>query len=185
MNNHVLGHRANNALPFRSLWPFCIWLPLGFVGLLPYKNIALLADGSPAGVWTFLYQLSIATIAYSLDAEISIRYLRVKTVPLFHVGYNLAAIIVNVLTPYMIDPTVWNWDNFAAFFWATTCFCVLIYRYFRLPEPCDRTFAEMDLPFERRIFARDFKTTNVDAFYIALQNQIADDKLGASHLEKV
>jgi len=35
-------------------------------------------------------------------AELSTRRLQVKTVALSRVAYNIAAIVVNVLTPYMI-----------------------------------------------------------------------------------
>lgn len=36
--------------------------------------------------------------------------------------------------------------------------------YFRVPEPSGRTFAELDLLFERGVSARKFKSTNVDVF---------------------
>lgn len=164
---------------------FCTLLVLGFVGLVPDKNAAALATGSLMIVWAAFYQFSVGTIAFSLVAEMSTRRLQVKTVALSRIGYNMAAIIVNVLTPYMINPTAWDWGNFAGFFWAGTCFCVLVYHYFRLPEPSGRTFAEIDLLFERRIPARKFKTTDVNAFDVALKHQIMDDKPGAAHFEKV
>lgn len=40
----------------------------------------------------------------------------------------------------------------------------IIYTYFRLPEPMGRTFAELDMLFERRVSARKFATTDVDVF---------------------
>ena len=40
----------------------------------------------------------------------------------------------------------------------------IVYTYFRIPEPAGRTFAELDVMFERRISARKFKRTEVDAF---------------------
>ena len=76
----------------------------------------------------------------------------------------------------MINPTAWNWGNFAGFFWAGTCLCVLVYYYFRLPEPSGCTFAEIDLLFERGVSARQFKTAQIDAFDVALTNQITADK---------
>jgi len=36
--------------------------------------------------------------------------------------------------------------------------------YFRLPEPAGRTFAELDLLFERGVSARKFASTQVDVF---------------------
>ena len=78
--------------------------------------------------------------------------------------YNIVAIICNVLTPYMLNPSAWNWQNFAGFFWAGACFLSIIYTYFRIPEPSGRTFAELDILFERGVSARKFKKTDVDAF---------------------
>ena len=41
---------------------------------------------------------------------------------------------------------------------------IQIYTYFRIPEPAGRTFAELDLLFERGVSARKFATTDVDVF---------------------
>lgn len=164
---------------------FLTLLCLGFVGLVPesHNREAALATGSLMIVWAAFYQFSVGSIAFSLVAELSTRRLQVKTVALSRAAYNVAAIIVNVLTPYMINPTAWDWGNFAGFFWAGTCFCVLIYHYFRLPEPSGRTFAEIDLLFERGVPARKFKTTDVNAFDVAIRHQVEADKPEVQHLE--
>jgi len=78
--------------------------------------------------------------------------------------YNIVGIVCSVLTPYMLNPSAWNWGNFAGFFWAAICFLCIIYTYFRVPEPQGRSFAELDLLFERGISARKFASTNVDVF---------------------
>lgn len=166
---------------------FLTLLMIGFVGLVPEANRhqASLATGALMIIWAAFYQFSVGTVAFSLVAELSSRRLQVKTVALSRVAYNLGAIVVNILTPYMINPTAWNWGNFAGFFWAGTCFCVLVYHYFRLPEPSGRTFAEIDLLFERGVPARQFKTANVDAFDVALSGQSATDKPEVVKAEQV
>jgi SP family general alpha glucoside:H+ symporter-like MFS transporter len=40
----------------------------------------------------------------------------------------------------------------------------VVYTYFRVPEPSGRTFAELDLLFEKGVSARKFATTKVDVF---------------------
>ena len=60
---------------------------------------------------------------------------------------------------------------------------MLIYHFFRLPEPSGRSFAEMDLLFERRTPARKFKTANINALDTALRHQIAEDKPSVAHLD--
>ena len=161
-------------------------LAIGFVGLVPkdHKHNASLATGALMIVWAAFYQFSVGAVAFSLVAEMSTRRLQVKTVALSRIAYNIAAIISNILTPYMINPTAWNWGNYAGFFWGGTCFLMVIYHYFRLPEPSGRTFAEMDLLFERKIPARKFKTTDVNAFDVALQHQVGLDKPEISHYER-
>jgi len=164
---------------------FVTLLTLGFIGLVPeeHKKAASMATGSLMLVWAMFYQFSVGSIAFSLVAELSTRRLQVKTVALSRIAYNIAAIVVNVLTPYMINPTAWNWGNYAGFFWAGTCFCVLVYHYFRLPEPSGRSFAEIDLLFERGVSARKFKSTDINAFDVALRHQVAADKPETHHLE--
>ncbi|KAF2829603.1 trehalose transporter [Ophiobolus disseminans] len=166
---------------------FFTLLAVGFVGLVPESNRhqASLATGALMIVWAAFYQFSVGTVAFSLVAELSSRRLQVKTVALSRVAYNLGAIVVNILTPYMINPTAWNWGNFAGFFWAGTTLCVLCYHYFRLPEPSGRTFAELDLLFERGVPARQFKTAQVDAFDVALDGHVTADKPNTIRHEQV
>jgi len=34
-------------------------------------------------------------------------------------GSNIVGIICGVLTPYMINPSAWDWGNYAGFFWVS------------------------------------------------------------------
>lgn len=81
----------------------------------------------------------------------------------------------------MINPTAWNWGNYVGFLWGGTCFLMVIYHYFRLPEPSGQSFEEMGIYFERRTPATKFKVTNVNAFDVALTSQGADDKPEVYH----
>ncbi|KAJ8059575.1 hypothetical protein OCU04_011231 [Sclerotinia nivalis] len=139
---------------------------LGFLGLVPasHKSEASLATGSIMLVWALAYQLSVGTVCYSLVAELSTRRLQIKTVVLGRNLYNVVGIVCSVITPYMLNPGAWNWKNYAGFFWGAICFLCIIYTYFRLPEPRGRSFAELDLLFERGVSARKFSSTKVDVF---------------------
>lgn len=163
---------------------FATLLAIGFVGLAKDKMAGALATGSLMIVWAAFYQFSVGTVTFSLVAEMPNRRLQVKTVALSRVAYNIAAIVVNVLTPYMINPTAWNWGNYAGFFWAGTAALMLAYHYFRLPEPSGRSFAEMDLLFERRVSARKFKSTDIDAFDVAVGEVDELDKAAVLHAER-
>ncbi|KAJ7495490.1 MFS transporter [Mycena latifolia] len=143
-----------------------ILLCLGFLGLVParHKDQAALATGSLMLVWAAIYQCTVGTVAYSLVGEMSTRRLSIKTVVLGRNMYNVVGIICSVLTPYMLNPGNWNWANYAGFFWGGICFLCVVYTYFRVPEPQGRSFAELDLLFEKGVSARKFASTQVDVF---------------------
>ncbi|KAF2826131.1 sugar transporter [Ophiobolus disseminans] len=139
---------------------------MGFLGIGSEntKESRAMATGAMMIVWAMFYQLTVGTVCYSLVAELSSRRLQIKTVVLGRNLYNMIGIITGVLTPYMLNPGAWNWGNFAGLFWAGLCFLSIIYTYFRMPEPKDRSFAELDLLFEKRISARKFAATEVNVF---------------------
>ncbi|PYH47510.1 putative MFS alpha-glucoside transporter [Aspergillus saccharolyticus JOP 1030-1] len=159
-----LGRRS---LYLYGLCGLCVMLlVMGFLGLIPesHKTQGALATGSIMIVWALFYQLTVGTVAYSLVAELSTRRLQIKTVVLGRTLYNIVAIICGVLTPYMLNPSAWNWSNYAGFFWGGICFLCIVYAFFRVPEPSGRSFAELDILFERRVSARKFHLTPVDVF---------------------
>lgn len=164
-------------------------LILGFLGLVPaeHKTQASLATGSIMLVWALFYQLTVGTVCYSLVAELSTRRLQIKTIVLGRNLYNIVGIVCSVLTPYMLNPGEWNWANYTGFFWAGICFLCIIYTYFRIPEPRGRTFAELDLLFERGVSARDFAKTKVDVFDEAVDEGVMhnyEEKMDVSRQEK-
>lgn len=156
---------------------FIMLFCMGFLGLAAKTNIhaSSLATGAMMIGWALVYQLTVGTVCYSLVAEISTRRLQVKTVALGRAGYIVVNIVCAVLTPYMINPTAWDWGNYAGFFWSGSCFLCIIYVYFRVPEPSGRTFAELDLLFENRVPARQFSSTKIDVF----------EKLDNEHIENI
>ncbi|KAI1912067.1 hypothetical protein LOZ39_004439 [Ophidiomyces ophidiicola] len=141
-------------------------LVMGFLGLVPraHRTQGSMATGSMMIGWALIYQLTVGTVCYSLVSELSSRRLQIKTVVLGRNLYNVVAIICNILTPYMLNPSAWNWGNYAGFFWGGICFLCVIYTFLRLPEPQGRSFAELDLLFERGTRARKFASTQVDVF---------------------
>ncbi|CAI7567198.1 unnamed protein product [Penicillium glandicola] len=168
-------------------------LIMGFLGLVPeaHQEQASLATGSMMLIWALFYQLTVGTVCFSLVAELSTRRLQIKTVVLGRNLYNIVAIVCGVLTPYMLNPGAWDWGNYAGFFWGGICFLCIIYTYFRVPEPRGRSFAELDLLFERGVSARKFATTQVDVFDETIESRVIDDyraeknvRTDASQLEK-
>ncbi|OJJ42455.1 hypothetical protein ASPZODRAFT_137267 [Penicilliopsis zonata CBS 506.65] len=122
------------------------------------------AVGAMLLAWNVGYQFSVGTIAFSLVTELSSRRLMVKALNIGRAVYNVEGLILGVLTPYMLNPTAWNWGGKTAFFWAGFDALCVVWIYFRLPDPTGMTFAEIDKRFEMKIPARQFKSVQVDEF---------------------
>ncbi|KAF6792051.1 MFS alpha-glucoside [Colletotrichum sojae] len=175
-----IGRRT---LYFYGLCGLCSMLMvLGFLGLVPQaqREQGALATGSIMIVWAMVYQLTVGTVCYSLVSELPSRRLQIKTVVLGRNLYNVVNILNNVLTPYMLNPTAWNWSNYTGFFWGGICFCCCVYTYFRVPEPRGRTYAELDVLFEHKVSARKFESTKVDVF-----NEHVDEKAMQNYHQQI
>ena len=144
---------------------FILLLVIGFAGIEPANNRpASWAIGSMLLLYTFIYDLTIGPVCYSLVAELPSTRLKAKSIVLARNFYNIACIINNIIAPRMLNPTAWNWGAKSGFFWAALCFLCLTWTYFRLPEPKGRTYGEMDVLFEKRVPARKFKEIVIDEF---------------------
>ncbi|KAK3725124.1 hypothetical protein LTR37_000635 [Vermiconidia calcicola] len=137
-----------------------LWLIIGFCGLAPRDNErAQQAIGSMLLIFTFVYDCTIGPVCYSLVAELSSTRLRQKSVVLARNLYNVGSIICNILVTRQLNPGAWNWGAKTGFFWGGSCFLCLVWTFFRLPEPKDRTYAELDVLFENKVSARKFEST--------------------------
>ncbi|KAH7139480.1 general substrate transporter [Dendryphion nanum] len=115
-------------------------------------------------LFVFVYDFTIGPVTYSLVSEIPSTRLKTKTIVMARALYNASNCVVNVLTNYQLSEVNWNWGAKTAYFWAGTCGIVVIWVYFRLPEPRNRTYGELDALFEQRVSARKFATTTVDPY---------------------
>lgn len=120
------------------------------------------AIGSLLLISSFIYNCSIGPLTNTFCAEIPSALLRSKSIVLARWTYTITTIAAGVLTPYQLNPTAWNWSAKTGFFWAGGCLISIVFTYFCVPEPKDRTTAEMDILFERKIPSRHFSKTRVD-----------------------
>lgn len=175
---------------------FILLMVIGFVSLAPRSNNgANWAIGSLLLIFTFTYDLTVGPVCYSLVAEIPSTRLKSQTVILARNFYNIGGIVTNIVTNYMLTATAWNWGAHSGFFWAGTCLLCVIWIFFRLPEPKGRTYGELDVLFERKVPARNFKSTEVDIFRsdnLALveterrsssPSDVYDEKVTTKHIE--
>jgi len=145
---------------------------------------ALWPSGGLCVAWLFVYSLTIGPLAYSITSETSSVRLRPLSVVLARVSYQLINIVSQVLSPYMVNPTAWDWSGKTGFFWSGTAALMFVWAYFRLPEIKGRTYEELDILFEGRVPTRKFASTHVDAYTssAALASGVDEDNAqGTTH----
>ncbi|TPX08522.1 uncharacterized protein E0L32_010009 [Thyridium curvatum] len=122
------------------------------------------AIGSLLLFYTFVYNMTVGPVCYSIVAEIPSTRHKIKTVVLARNFSNIGGLLNNSLMPHMLGIHSWNWGARTGLFWAGFCVVILIWSYFRLPEPKGRTYGELDVLFHHRVSARKFASTRVDQF---------------------
>jgi SP family general alpha glucoside:H+ symporter-like MFS transporter len=179
----------------RTLYCWGLAILTGILLIVGGLGVPKLVEGGPLGwavgacilVYTFVYDLTIGPVCYSLVAELSSTRLKAKSIVLARNFYNLAGLINNELTPNMLSVSAWDWGAKAGFFWAGICFLCWVWTYFRLPEPKGRTYGELDVLFENGVSARKFATTAVDQFSSDHMEVVVDDAekvaVSANHKE--
>ncbi|EMC92795.1 hypothetical protein BAUCODRAFT_37712 [Baudoinia panamericana UAMH 10762] len=135
---------------------------IGFLALAPPKDKgANWATGALLLVFFSIHSTFIGPVLYAIVGEMPSTRLRQKSIVIAASAWSVMGIINSALTPYMLNPTAWNWRGKAGFFWGCFCILSLIWTFFRLPEAKGRTYAELDVLFGNRVSARKFKTTIV------------------------
>nr|QFR37158.1 MFS transporter [Cyberlindnera americana] len=173
---------------------FVILIVVGGLGFASGSG-ASWAIGSLLLVFTFIYDSTIGPITYCIVAEIPSSSVRTKTVGIARNAYNIAGIPVAIITPYMLNPTAWNWKAKSGLFWAGLCLLGLVYCWFEFPETKGRTYAELDILFRDGVKSRKFKSTEVEAFnpeeMLKKMNQddimevVEEDEKAAGHVSTV
>lgn len=151
-----------------SAFMFLLLVIIGCCGLAPHQNdAAKWAISCLLVVFTFTYDLTVGPVCYSLVSELTSTRLKAKSIVLARINFNIGLMVANIITNYQLTSKGqggWDWGAKSALFWAGSNIVVTTWQYFRLPEPKGRTYAELDILFERRVSARRFKTTSVDVF---------------------
>ncbi|KAI1640251.1 sugar transporter-domain-containing protein [Biscogniauxia mediterranea] len=144
---------------------FVLLLTMGLLGAF-----ALTSGGAAWGIAVLLllyivaYDLTVGPCCYCIVTEMPSTRLRAATVALARICYNVCGLFSVTMNPRMLNPLGWNWGPKAALLWAGLCFLCWIWAFWRLPEPKGRSYGEIDVLFQERTKARDFKKQRVDQF---------------------
>lgn len=140
-----------------------LYFAIGFASLASGKA-AEWAQSCLLIVFLFVYSPSVAATLYAIVGEVGASELRGKTVSLSRATAYLVDIVIGVLTPYMINPSAWNWVGKAGFFFGGLSGLCVIWTFYRLPETGARTYEELDILFANKVPARKFARYEVDPF---------------------
>ncbi|OQU98655.1 hypothetical protein CLAIMM_04407 [Cladophialophora immunda] len=108
-------------------------------------------------VWYGEYGLTLGPLPFVIAAEVGASRLRNKTISLARITFSICQIVNAVVAPYMLNPLKANMKGHAAFVTAGITIVISIWAFFRLPELKGRTYEELDVLFEKRVSARQFK----------------------------
>jgi SP family general alpha glucoside:H+ symporter-like MFS transporter len=136
----------------------------GFVGnknTIPYVTAAFLILVQCA------FKVSLGPTTYVIVGEMSSSRIRAQTIVLGRAIYVSCGLIVNQINPRMLNSSAdaWNLGAKTGLVYFCLCFVWVIYIWFFLPETKNRTFADIDYLFQKKVNARKFPTTPVDGKY--------------------
>lgn len=112
-----------------------LYFAIGFAGI-PSEGAAGVnwARASLLVIYLFVYSPTVGATVYPIVGEVGASKLRGKTVAMARNCYCIVFIVVNLIVPYMLSPTAWNWGAKAGFFFGgISCLCI-VWTWYRLPE---------------------------------------------------
>lgn len=139
-------------------------LVVGFLGIPKSSSTISWVSGAFLIVFVIAYQTTVGPVCYCFVTELPSARLRIKTVVLARIAYNLAALGANFLNPPILNPLARNLRGKGAFVWVGFCALTLVWSFFRFPETKGLSVAEIDALFERNVSGRKFSKTEVDVF---------------------
>ncbi|KAL4883348.1 general substrate transporter [Aspergillus karnatakaensis] len=126
----------------------------------------LAVGGSPAEIkgtvafiliYSWWYNVSIGSTAFSLLSEVATSRLRTKTVAIGYAVHSGINVMWQFVIPFMFNPDQGNLGGKIAFVFGGMCFFCLVYLWLWQPETSGRSFQELDEMFAKGVPARKFK----------------------------
>ncbi|KAL7955615.1 general substrate transporter [Trichoderma compactum] len=144
-------------------WLVVLQFVIGILDCIPGRpSGAIWAESSLMLIWNFFYDISIGPVCFVLLGECSATRVRSKTIAAATAAQGLLGIVMTVAIPYMINPEQANLQGKLGFFFGGLALLCLIWSYFRVPETMGRTFEELDLLFDKKVPARQFKSYKLE-----------------------
>jgi len=136
---------------------------LGIAASFGDSDAANLAQASLGLIVSVLFTLGPAPASWVIIGETSSIRLRPLTTGIGRGCYYLVNIPCIFLASYMLNPEGGNLGGKCGYVWAGTAFFCLACAYIWVPEMKHRSYREIDILFKRRVPARKWKKTVIDA----------------------
>lgn len=149
---------------------------MGFLAIPKHNDGAIWALASLLDIWTFIYQMTIGPICFTIISEISSTRLRTRSIAVSTAIQSFFNIISTIAMPYMLNADQANWGGYTSFLFGGFSFFCTLWCVFRLPESQGRTFEELDIMFEKRVPLRQFKTYDLLGETTGLENAAVNDE---------
>lgn len=137
-------------------------LVIGILDCIPGRPAGVTwAESSLMIIWNFAYDLSVGPICFVIISEASATRVRSKSIAVATAAQAILGIAMTVAIPYMINPDEANMQGKLGFFFGGLGLLCLVWAFYRMPETMGRTYEELDLLFDRKVPARQFKNYDV------------------------
>jgi len=118
----------------------------------------------------FVFNVTVAPLVYIIVGECSSTRLRGQTISIARNTYIVMALPVSFISNYAMNPSAWGWGTWSGLLWCGTCLTLPLWAYFRLPETKGRSFRDLDILFEHKVPARNFRTADINALQSSAEN---------------
>ncbi|CAH0051999.1 unnamed protein product [Clonostachys solani] len=161
----LMRHFGRRTLYMTGMSAMSVWLLIiGCLAIDTHNSAVKWVQSALCIVWLLTFSLTVGPVGWAIPAEVSSTRLRSKTVVLARTAYYVAQIVANVIQPYMMNPSAWNWKGKTGFFWFAFAFLTVVWAFFRQPETKGRSYEELDIMFEAKLPTRRFKEYHVNAY---------------------
>ncbi|KAH8669748.1 putative general alpha-glucoside permease [Tricladium varicosporioides] len=151
--------RRNTALFGTST--LCISLFVIGIAACIKSSSAIWAQVGFMGIWSFIYQATIGSVAWPIISENTSSSLRVQSQALATMTNGLSACIWGFALPYAINPDQGNLGGKIAFVFGSVLVFSVAYIWWQIPETKGRTYIEIDELWQRGVPAWKWKETEL------------------------
>ncbi|KAI1347561.1 sugar transporter [Xylaria sp. FL0043] len=146
-----------------SAFNVVLLIALGVAASVGMSVAASNAQASLGLIISVLFTLGPAPASWVIIGETSSIRLRPLTTGIGRASYYIVEIPLIFLSSFLLNPTGGNLGGKCGYVWGGTGLFCWVVAYFWLPEMRGRSYREIDILFRRKVPARKWKKTEIDA----------------------